>query len=104
MKGTFLFFVLFTCIACKKENTEAEHEVQFQTNAASAAASYTLSVNGAITSDLEKTYTVPTGSSIYLDVDRDSANVWLRATIYVDGSPVASDQGYKDMSLSYTVK
>lgn len=103
---SLLFFACTLVIfaSCKKEVEEAEHEVQFQSNVALTASSFTLTVDGTVETDLNKIHKLQKEASIQWQLDRDTSTTWLSATIYVDGRAVRSDAGYKDIDLSWTVK
>ncbi|MDQ3047650.1 MAG: hypothetical protein M3R27_08895 [Bacteroidota bacterium] len=105
MRNLFLgFLIAIGMIGCKKEKIETRtYDVQFHSNASNVGGIETLTINGE-TSEINKAYALESGSQIMLSLTQDTSTTWLSATIYVDGNVVESDAGYKNISLSYTIK
>lgn len=90
-----LFVSFLFLLSCKKETVEIEHEVQFQSNIITVNGTYDLTIDG-IASDINSVYKVKSETEVNLLLIRDTNNVWLTGTIYVDGKAVSYYAGYKD--------
>jgi hypothetical protein len=111
-KAIFIFISLLFLSACKKENPEALHTVQFSSNITDSQF-YTITINGSGPNDISSTYNVQPNSNLELrllsaggdttSIDtRDS--LWVRGGILVDGQSVSSFAGYHDITLSYHIE
>ena len=110
--ASLVFFLLLLFCACKKENAEAEHTVQFASNITNQTG-YMLSINGTVNNDISQTYKLKDNSDISLQLYRSSGDttslnsgdsLWVRAGIIVDGILVKSYAGYNDATLLYHIE
>lgn len=111
-RAIFILISMLFLIACKKENTEVVHTVQFSSNITDSQY-YTISINGSGPNDISSTYNVPPDTDLELKLlsaggdttsidTRDS--LWVRGGIVVDGQSVSSFAGYHDITLSYHIE
>jgi hypothetical protein len=113
MRGSLsIIGLMLVLTACKKENADIQHTVQFASNITDPDY-YFIVIDNTSHDDISATYPIPKGADVSLTLLKaggDTATVnsgdslWIRGGIIVDGQLVKSYAGYRDATLTYHLK